>query len=77
MKRLLCTLLFLAALCAAAFADAVYCKWCGSSFAGVQQLLASPCSRSPTRRHEAYGGAARRFYVCQYCAAESANFTPL
>ena len=79
MKRI-CVPLLIAALTAAALyaADQLYCKWCGtSSYTNLQQLLASPCSKSPTRKHEAYGGASRRFYVCQYCATESANFTQL
>jgi hypothetical protein len=79
MKRLMFTLLC-AAFCAAALfaADRIYCKWCGSSnFANVQQMTSSSCSKSPTRRHEPYGGAPRKFYVCVYCAFESASFEQL
>ncbi|MDR2662394.1 MAG: hypothetical protein LBC31_05295 [Treponema sp.] len=67
-------------LCAAGLfaADRLYCKWCGSSnFANVQQLTSSACSKSPTRRHELYTGAPRKFYVCAYCAFESASFEQL
>ncbi|MDR1287748.1 MAG: phage terminase large subunit family protein [Treponema sp.] len=67
-------------LCAAALfaADRLYCKWCGSSnFANVRQLASSACSRSPTGKHEPYAGAPRRFYVCTYCATESASFEQL
>jgi hypothetical protein len=81
-KILIISVLALLAACgvtAALFAaDRLYCKWCGSSnFANLQQLIASPCSKSPTRKHEPYGGASRKFYVCQYCAFESASFTQL
>jgi hypothetical protein len=53
------------------------CKWCGSSFASLSQLLASPCSRRPSRKHEPYEGAARQFYLCKYCAFESRSFEQL
>jgi hypothetical protein len=79
MKRLFCILLC-AAFCAAALfaADAIYCKWCGSSnFANVRQMITSSCSKSPSGKHELYTGAPRRFYVCQYCAFESASFEQL
>jgi hypothetical protein len=79
MKHVLFALL-IAALCAPALfaADPLYCKWCGSSnFANVRQMITSPCSKSPTAKHEPYPGAARKFYVCQYCAFESASFTQL
>jgi hypothetical protein len=79
MKRFIVILLF-AAFCAAALfaADRIYCKWCGSSnFSNVQQMTSSACSKSPTGRHELYAGAARQFYLCQYCAAESASFEQL
>jgi hypothetical protein len=79
MKRLLFIPLF-AALCAAAlFAeDRIYCKWCGSSnFANVRQMITSSCSKSPSGKHELYEGASRKFYVCIYCATESASFEQL
>jgi hypothetical protein len=78
MKRIVVLLTF--ALCAAALfaADRIYCKWCGSSnFANTRQMISSPCSKSPSGRHEPYGGSPRRFYACQYCAFESASFEQL
>jgi DNA-directed RNA polymerase subunit RPC12/RpoP len=80
MKRLLFIAFVFTVLGAAALfaADRLYCKWCGSSnFANIQQLTAGSCSRSPTGRHERYGGAPRAFYVCKYCGAESASFEQL
>ncbi|MDR2490947.1 MAG: hypothetical protein LBD20_06045 [Spirochaetaceae bacterium] len=79
MKRIVFVFALLAALTAAAFAaDTLYCKWCGSSsFGSLRQMITSPCSRSPTGKHEPYQGAARRFYVCSFCATESSNFTQL
>jgi hypothetical protein len=78
MKRLL--LLLSCALCAAALfaADRAVCKYCGSSnFGSVQQLLTSTCSKSPTDKHQPYQGASRKFYVCTYCATESASLEQL
>jgi hypothetical protein len=79
MKRLVCILIS-SALCAASLfaADKIYCKYCGSSaFANVRQMITSPCSKSPSGKHELYAGAPRKFYVCQYCATESASFEQL
>jgi hypothetical protein len=79
MKRLVCILIS-SALCAAALfaADRAFCKYCGSSnFGTVQQMLTSACSKSPTGKHQPYQGAPRKFYVCQYCATESASFEQL
>jgi hypothetical protein len=78
MKRL--ALLLSCAFCAAALfaADRAVCKYCGSSnFGNVQQLLTSPCSKSPTGKHQPYQGAPRKFYVCTYCATESASLEQL
>jgi hypothetical protein len=79
MKRIVFIPLFAAFCAAALFAtDRIYCKWCGSSnFANVQQMTTSSCSKSPTRRHELYGGAPRQFYACIYCGFESASFEQL
>ncbi|MDR2482906.1 MAG: hypothetical protein LBD08_04655 [Treponema sp.] len=77
MKRIFVTLTIFCA--GAAFAaEALYCKWCGtSSYTNLRQMITSACSRSPTGKHEPYQSAARRFYVCQFCATESSNFTQL
>jgi hypothetical protein len=50
-----------AAALAVAAPSLAWCKWCGSSFTSLTQLLASPCSRSPSRKHEPYEGVARQF----------------
>jgi hypothetical protein len=78
MKRFI--LIISCALCAAALfaADRAVCKYCGSSnFGSLQQLLTSACSKSPTGKHQPYQGSPRRFYVCTYCATESASLTQL
>jgi hypothetical protein len=78
MKRL--ALLVSCALAAAVLfaADRAVCKYCGSSnFGSLQQMLSSACSKSPTGKHQPFQGAPRRFYVCVYCATESASFEQL
>ncbi|GHV34143.1 hypothetical protein AGMMS4952_26460 [Spirochaetia bacterium] len=80
MKRLFFILTMSCALCAAALfaADRAFCKYCGSSsFGNLQQMLTSSCSKSPTGKHQPYQGAPRRFYLCSYCATESASFAQL
>jgi hypothetical protein len=77
MKRFIAILVFASAAVLFA-ADRVYCKWCGlSNFANVQQMITSPCAKSPTHKHEPYAGRPRKFYVCQYCAFESTSFEQL
>jgi hypothetical protein len=63
MKRIFFTLTILCAIAPAAVfaADTLYCKWCGSSsFTSLRQFITSPCSRSPSKKHEPYPGAPRR-----------------
>jgi hypothetical protein len=76
-----CVILLLVLLCAALSfaADPVYCKWCGEAemFGNVRVLVRNYCPRSPTRKHELYEGAPRKFYMCKYCGEESSSLAQL
>lgn len=48
-----------------------YCKHCGTSNKDLRYLLNGSCSKSPTKKHEAYEGSSTDIFYCKHCGTSN------
>lgn len=46
---------------------AFYCKYCGRKYTDIKYMLTCSCSKSPTKKHNAYEGNHTDPFICKHC----------
>jgi hypothetical protein len=55
-----------------------YCKWCGSKYSDVSNLVSNQCSKNPEgKKHGLYEGSEKSQYTCKYCGRNYPNILNL
>ncbi|MDR0927299.1 MAG: hypothetical protein LBO69_05985 [Ignavibacteria bacterium] len=60
-------------------AEKYYCKYCGSHYDSIAQLVGQNCYKNPDgKRHVLYEGSTqKKEYVCKHCGAHAGNIARL
>lgn len=48
----------------------VQCKYCGSQYGSIKQMVINNCSKSPNRKHQLYEGSIKSKYQCKDCGSK-------